>query len=664
MKRRAKWKVAVIVLTVVAVLAAAGGGGWYYLQNRNTEPVNVFPFSYIGMTEYWGDSQESYGPVATDRIQTVFLSDTQTVTEMLVSQGDTVKKGDILLRYDTSLSNIEMERERLELGKTKLRLDKAEDELWEIQNMKPMEVPEETPVETTKPDLGDALTVEYQISQDKNYDGSTMAKALILWLHTEGSLDNAVLEALLQCAEDYQSQKPTSPTTKPTEQPTTEATEPTSPVDPSTDPTVPPVDTARNNISSVETVANSTEESTDPTDETTDPTDETTDPTDETTDPTDDPTDPTDESTDPTDDPTDPTDESTDPTGDPTDPTDDSTDPTDETTDPTDETTDPTEESTEPSKPEKVKRFYVVIKTTENNMSRGYKRIWQGMEVTKEDNSFRIKFFDAAAVADHMLPKKEYTPTVLPEIDLGSGYTAEEIAKMKAEKEKEIRDLQFEVKMAEANYAIKKAEMDNGEVKADIDGIVVSLLSEEEAKLSGQPFVKVSDGGGYYVEAFIGELAKEDLQLGQEVTVQDWNTGRDLTGIVQSIGDFPDANGYWNGMGNPNVSYYPFTVFVDGDADLQEGTYVNVVYSTASTQQGIYLENPFLRTEQGQNYVYVQGADGKLEKRAVTTGKALWGSYTEILEGLTAEDLIAFPYGKNVVEGADTVESDLSVLYG
>ena len=48
----------------------------------------------------------------------------------------------------------------------------------------------------------------------------------------------------------------------------------------------------------------------------------------------------------------------------------------------------------------------------------------------------------------------------------------------------------------------------------------------------------------------------------------------------------------------------------------------------------------------------------------MTTGKALWGSYTEVLEGLTPDDYIAFPYGKNVTEGADTVESDLSELYG
>ena len=92
--------------------------------------------------------------------------------------------------------------------------------------------------------------------------------------------------------------------------------------------------------------------------------------------------------------------------------------------------------------------------------------------------------------------------------------------------------------------------------------------------------------------------------------------------------------------------------------------YDRLVPSRWTFEQGIYLENPFLRTEQGKTYVYVSGADGKLEKRAVTTGKALWGSYTEVLSGITAEDLIAFPYGKTVIPGADTVESDLSELYG
>ena len=58
------------------------------------------------------------------------------------------------------------------------------------------------------------------------------------------------------------------------------------------------------------------------------------------------------------------------------------------------------------------------------------------------------------------------------------------------------------------------------------------------------------------------------------------------------------------------------------------------------------------------------GENGRLEQRFVKTGKSLWGSYTEILEGLTAEDLVAFPYGKQVRDGVPAVESDYSTLYG
>jgi hypothetical protein len=246
---------------------------------------------------------------------------------------------------------------------------------------------------------------------------------------------------------------------------------------------------------------------------------------------------------------------------------------------------------------------------------------------------------------------------------MGSGYTAKQIAQMRAEKEKQIEDLKFRVKMAEANYALKVAEAENGQVIADIDGTVVSLLTEEEAKQTMQPILKVSGGGGFYMEGSVSELEKDKLQIGQEVTVNDWNTGMQYTGVIQSVGDFPAADGYWNGMGNPNVTYYPFTVFIDGEADLQEGSYVSVMYSTATTQQGIYLENPFLRTEQGRTYVYVRGADGKLEQRFVTTGKALWGSYTEILEGITPEDFLAFPYGTNIKSGAPTVEAEIRALY-
>ena len=51
-------------------------------------------------------------------------------------------------------------------------------------------------------------------------------------------------------------------------------------------------------------------------------------------------------------------------------------------------------------------------------------------------------------------------------------------------------------------------------------------------------------------------------------------------------------------------------------------------------------------------------------EEAMARGETLGGSYTEILDGLTPEDLVAFPYGKNVKPGAPAVEGDMSDLYG
>lgn len=624
MKPKKRIKALIISLCAVVTLAGAGFGAWYFLENRETEPVSVYSFEYLGMTEYWGDSQESYGPVTTDRIQTVFLSNTQTVTEVLVQAGDSVKKGDVLLRFDTTLTDIALERERLELEKQKLKLSEAQEELRRIHAMKPMVVPQYTPVQT-EPQLGSALSGEYQLSQDKSYDGSAKEKALILWMHDQKAVDDAVFEAARAWAEICrEANAATAPTEPPVEETTIPPTE---------------VTTEAPTEETTQTTAESTqEESTDPsTEETMEPSAEvTTEPsTDETTEPS------TEETTEPA------TEETVEPS-------------TEATTAPA---TDPTTAPTQAIPDLTVDKFYMVVKITDGNMSLGDTLVYQGMEVTRSNDGFTFRLFDASSVPDHIRPQISTPEPELPQIDMGSGYSSSQIAEMRAQQEKTIRDLQFQVKMAESNYQIKCKEVQSGDVLAAIDGTVVSLLTEEEAKADNQPMLKLSGGGGFYIQGSVSELQKDKLLPGQTVTVNDWNTGMTYEGTVESVGDFPTGDNGWNGMNNPNVSYYPFTVFVDETADLQEGSFVNMVYSAADAQQGIYLENPFLRTEQDGSFVYVADENGKLEKRPVTTGKSLWGSYTQILDGLSAEDLIAFPYGKNLKPGAPTRLSDISELY-
>ena len=596
MKKQNKKKT-IITVTAVVLVVVIGLGVWFGVSRGRSEPVKVFAFNYVGMTEYWGDSQESYGPVSTDKIQTVFLSSTQTVTEMKVAQGDMVKKGDVLMTFDTTLSDLQLERKRLEVEKLKLDLEIAKKKLKDIQNMKPMSIVTPDDSDDSEDDdsgKGVKLSGSYQLSTNSDYDGSMAEKALICWLNTAAAVDNGILEAARQKAEEYQNKNYVP---DPTEEPTVETTEETT-----------------------ETTTETTESPSEKPSETPNP-------------------------------PENPGEGSSggNPGG---------------------EDGENSSASAAENPDEKptitVSDYYMVFKVTEGNMSLGNRLTWQGLHIYRQGGGFVFKFFDASVVPDHSIitDDPDSTDPTDPDMpDPGSGYTAAQLAQMRSEQEKKIKELGFKIKVAEADYKIKQAEMSDGNIYADFDGKVVSVLTEDEARTKNQPIIKVSGGGGFYIQGSVSELEKDKMQIGQEVTVNDWNTGMTYPGKIVSMGDFPSDNDSYYGSGNPNVSYYPFTVFVDETADLQAGMYVSIQYSSAESENGIYLENPFIRTENGQSYVYVQGAGGKLEKRFVTTGKALWGSYTEIRSGLTVDDLIAFPYGKNLKEGAPTVESDVSDLY-
>ena len=196
------------VISVGAGVAAVAivAGIVFGLRGRG-EPVGVDPFTMVGMTEFWGDNQESYGPVTTDRIQTVFLSDTQTVTEVLVKEGDTVKKGDVLMTYDTTLSELELERKRLDVEKAKLQVKEAQEELARINKLEPMgDVDIDTPTVST--DYGDTIQKVYNtdnavVSEDA-YDGSSREKPMVVWLSENRPLDNPLLKKLYATAVSLQ----------------------------------------------------------------------------------------------------------------------------------------------------------------------------------------------------------------------------------------------------------------------------------------------------------------------------------------------------------------------------------------------------------------------------------------------------------------------------
>ena len=247
-------------------------------------------------------------------------------------------------------------------------------------------------------------------------------------------------------------------------------------------------------------------------------------------------------------------------------------------------------------------------------------------------------------------------------IDWNSGFTSAELTTLRSEKQAEINELKFDIKMAKAELKIMEKEADSGQVLAQFNGVVTGVTAPLDAAAQNVPLMKLIGGGGYYVEGTVSELDLGTVQPGQSITVTAWDTGVTVQGTVVEVGSYPAAD---QGYGSAGVSYYPYRVFIDQSADLMEGYYVSLIIESDSAAEGtLYLQNAFLRTDGNRSYVYVRDAEGLLEKRYVDCGISQDGYMTPIYSGLTDQDFIAFPYGNDVTEDAPTREGTMDELYG
>lgn len=239
--------------------------------------------------------------------------------------------------------------------------------------------------------------------------------------------------------------------------------------------------------------------------------------------------------------------------------------------------------------------------------------------------------------------------------DSGDGYTAEELSYAIAEKEREIRQLRSDEK--KANLELKKydKELEESVVVSSVNGVVQSSDSSENS----EALLVVASEGGMYVKSTVSEMNLDKVEKGQVVTCTSWETGSTFTATITQIDTFPTTNNdyYWSG-GNVNSSSYPLLAVVDDPEIVSEyeSVSVQIPLNGNTGGSGIYLEKAYIRSENGQSYVYIADEKGLLKKQYVRTGGNSYG-YIEIKEGLNIDDKIAFPYGKNVKPGAKTKDA-------
>lgn len=563
-------KVKKAIIAVVCTVAVCGAvwGGLTIARNAQRGDVNVYAVGDFAMTDYWGDNSNTSGMVTTDKLQKIYISQSQTVTKVWVKEGDEVKKGDPLVSYDSTLTQASVERAKINYDRQAENLEVMKNELELLKKAKNKET----------------LQAERNGYQKQRDD-------IIKKIYDDKGLDETITHTHIL---------------------------------PSTDPNVIPNGTektpyyyqwiSKTPLTQADLIGMFT---------------------------------------------------SYGKSGD-----------------------DPL--------------YVVLVYRTDDKVGGLVERCW-GLKLTAITETESTEPDPGVTVTD---PNEPSTPTTKKTIvsvsmepaDLADyqdgaldyGDKKEEIAKLdkkiaqidelldasmtqldlnKAilEKAQAVKEQDVNLKVAKLNLDKKLRELGDGNVYAEFSGTVKAVRDATEAYNNSEAVVELSGGGGYYVSGTLSEMDLGSVKVGDTVQISSWRTGAFCEGTIVSIDDYPTQNSNNWGDGNRNASYYPFKIFVEEDANLEPNDYVDIQYQkdTSAEESGssLYLESMFIRTDNGKSYVMVRNEDGRLEQRWVQTGRDLWGSYTQIRGGLTVDDYVAFPYGRDVVEGAHTQEATADQLY-
>lgn len=240
-------------------------------------------------------------------------------------------------------------------------------------------------------------------------------------------------------------------------------------------------------------------------------------------------------------------------------------------------------------------------------------------------------------------------------MDWGETYTAEELALAIKEKEREIRRLNLDKKEGEMKLRQYDRDMEESTVVSAVDGYVKSMGGG-----NGEAYMVVTSQEGLYLRTAVSELDLGNIKKGDILKGTSWESGA-FTASVTEVSYYPSSSDEFYSYGggqNPNSSNYPVLARIEDNDALSPYENVEVQFQQQSGQSGgVYITVMYVRSENGQSYVYKVDENGLLKKQYVRTGRTIDG-YLEIKEGLSNDDYIAFPYGKAVKDGAKTKSAD------
>ena len=229
--------------------------------------------------------------------------------------------------------------------------------------------------------------------------------------------------------------------------------------------------------------------------------------------------------------------------------------------------------------------------------------------------------------------------------------------------------LSLKLDIEESNLNITKLEnkVKNKLVTSKLDGTVAYIGDEATGSYNGDAFLKVKSKDGFYVTGTVSELMRDQMKEGTLLQCTSYDSGS-FEAKVLNVSDYPvdsSNNFYYGGDSNPNVSYYTFNAEItDQSLQFTDQDYVTISLKSNKLSKGsLVVMKAFIRTENGTSYVY-KDVKGTLKKQQVTVDSIVnSGYYAIVTSGLKSDDLLAFPYGNTVQEGAKTKEVTLDDMY-
>ncbi|MBR3241465.1 MAG: biotin/lipoyl-binding protein, partial [Parasporobacterium sp.] len=166
--------------------------------------------------------------------------------------------------------------------------------------------------------------------------------------------------------------------------------------------------------------------------------------------------------------------------------------------------------------PEGKKKSYLVFLIRENNAVNGKIEESFGFEVSIKKDQLTFKPFVPDipdSISHYDEPEEPYYE------QRGSEYTAGEIAAMRLEAESDVRELTLQVQLAELEYEKKTKEVSDNVVRAKTAGTVKMVRPVDNAASKNEPLIRISSGGGYYVDVQLNELSLDSMKVGDTVNV-------------------------------------------------------------------------------------------------------------------------------------------------